>query len=127
MCSCKQIFSLHEGMNDDSNTKGGIVNISHDYNVGEKWAMTAHVRGAVHANFKDIFREQETIKERELSQKSIINSGKGVLKIIGTIKEYENPFAFSSTRKSKLKSIVTESVVGSEHLNDILEARAIGK
>ena len=50
-----------------------------------------------------------------------------ILKIIAAIKQYENPFAFSSTRKSKLKNIVTRSVVGSKHLNDILEARAIGK
>ena len=69
-------FSLHEGMNDDSDTKGGIVNISHDYNAGEKWELTAHLRCAVHANFKDICRKQETIKEREVSQKSIINSVK---------------------------------------------------
>ena len=49
------------------------------------------------------------------------------MEIIATIKEYENPFTSSSTRKSKLKRIVTESVVGSEHLNVILETRAIGK
>ena len=49
---------------------------------------------------------QETIKERELSEKFIINSEKRVLKIIAAIKEYENPSTFTSTRKSKLKNIV---------------------
>ena len=66
-------------------------------------------------------------KKKELSRKSIIDSEERVLKIIAAIKQYENPFAISSTRKSKLKNIVTGSVVGSKHLNDILEARAIGK
>ena len=42
-------------------------------------------------------------------------------------KEYKNPFAFSSKRKSKLKNIVTGSVASSEDLNDTLETRAIGK
>ena len=66
-------------------------------------------------------------KKKELSRKSIIDSEERVLKIIAAIKQCENPFAFSSTRKSKLKNIVTGSAVGSKHLNDILEARAIGK
>ena len=105
-------------------TKGKvIVDISHDYKAIEKCAMTAHLRAAVHANFKDIGRKQETIKEKE----SVTDSEERVLKIIAAIKEYKNPFAFSSTRKSKLKTIVTGNAVGSEHLNDILEARAIGK
>ena len=47
--------------------------------------------------------------------------------MIAAIIEYENPFAVSSTRKSKLKNIVTGSGVGSERLNDIQVARAIGK
>ena len=66
-------------------------------------------------------------KKKELSRKSISDSEEQVLKIIAAIKEYKNPFAFSSTRKSKLKNIVTGSFVASEHLNDILEARVIGK
>ena len=33
------------------------------------------------------------------------------MKIIAAIKEYENPFAFSSIRKFELKNIVTGSVV----------------
>ena len=107
--------------------KGGIVGISQDYNAVEKWAMTAHLRVAVHANFNDICWKQETRKEKELSRKSKIDSEEQVLKRIPAIKQYENPFAFGSTRKSKLKNIVTGSVVGSKHLNDILEARAIGK
>ena len=89
--------------------------------------MTAYLRAAVNANFKDICRKQNTRKGKELSRKSIIDSTKRVLKIIAAIKEYENPFAFGSTRKSKLKNIVTGSVVGSEHLNEILEARTIWK
>ena len=89
--------------------------------------MTAHLRVALHATFKHICRKQETKKKKELSRKSIIDSEERVLKIIAAIKQYENPFAFSSTRKSKLKNIVTGSAVGSKHLNDILEARAIGK
>ena len=107
--------------------KGGIVGISQDCNAVEKWAVTAHLRVAIHANFKDICRKQEKKKEKELSRKSIIDSEERELKIIAAIKQYENPFAISSTRKSKLKNIVTGSVVGSKHLNDILEARAIGK
>ena len=47
--------------------------------------------------------------------------------MIAAIIEYENPFAVSSTRKSKLKNIVTGSGVGSERLNDIQVAREIGK
>ena len=88
--------------------------------------MTAHLRAAVHANFKNVCRKQETRKEKELSGKSIVCREERVLKIIAAIKDYENPFAFSSV-KSKLKNIVTGSVVGSNHLIDILEARAIGK
>ena len=87
--------------------------------------MTAHFRAADHANFKDIYRVQEIRKEKQLSRKSRIDSEQRVLKIIAAIKEYENCFAFSSTRKSKLKSFGTGSVVDSEHLNDILEARGI--
>ena len=64
MCSCKQnIFSLHAGMNRDSKAKCGIVGVSQDYNAFEKWEVTAHLRGAVHANFKDICRMQKTRKE----------------------------------------------------------------
>ena len=62
-----------------------------------------------------------------MSRKSIIDSEEQVLKRIPAIKQYENPFAFGSTRKSKLKNIVTGSVVGSKHLNDILEPREIWK
>ena len=71
-------------------------------------------------------RVQETRKEKEFGKKSIIDSEEQVLKTIATIKEYENPFAFSLTRKSILKNTVTRSVVGSEHLS-VSEARAIGK
>ena len=66
-------------------------------------------------------------KKKELSRKSISDSEERVLKMIAAIIEYENPFAVSSTRKSKLKNIVTGSGVGSERLNDIQVARAIGK
>ena len=37
--------------------KGGIVDTSQDYNPIEKWAMAAHLRAAVHANFKHICRK----------------------------------------------------------------------
>ena len=53
--------------------------------------MTARSRPAFHANFKDIYRKQETRKEEKLSRKSIIDSEERVLKIIAAIKEYENP------------------------------------
>ena len=49
-----------------------------------------------------------------MSRKSIIDSEERVLKITAAIKEYENPFAFSSTRKSRLKTVVRGSVVGSQ-------------
>ena len=97
-----------------------MVDISQDYNVVEKCAMTAHFRAAVHANLKDAYRKKETRQEKELSMRSMINSEERVLRIIAAVKEYENPFAFSSTRKSKLKNIVAGSVVGSDHLKDIL-------
>ena len=42
--------------------KVGIAGISQDYNAVEKWVMTAHLRVAVHANFKYICRNQETRK-----------------------------------------------------------------
>ena len=74
-----------------------------------------------------IVESKKQEKKKELCRKSIIDSEERVLKIIAAIKQYENPFAFSSTRKSKLKNIVTGSVAGSKHLNDIFEARAIGK
>ena len=76
--------------------------------------MTAHLRGAVYANFKDISRKQEIRKENKLRRKSIIDSQERVLKIIAAIKGYKSLFAFSSTRKFKLKNIVTGSAVGSE-------------
>ena len=99
MCSCTQnIFSLHAGM---KKVKGGIVGISQDYNAVKKWAMTVNLRVAVHANFKDICKKQEKRKEKQLSR--------------------------ITTRKSKLKNIITGSVVGSKHLNDILGARVKGK
>ena len=72
-------------------------------------------------------KKQETRKEKEFSKKSVIDGEERVLKITAAIKQYENPFAFISTRKSKLRNIVTGSVAGSKHLNDILETRAIGK
>ena len=81
--------------------------------------MTAHLRAAIHTNFKDTCRKQETRKEKNLSRKSIIDSEERVLKIIAAINEHKNPFAFRSTRKSKWKTNVTGSVVGSEHLKDI--------
>ena len=71
-------------------------------------AMTAHLIAEVHANFKYICGKQETKKEKELSRKSIIVSEERVLKIIAAIKEYENLFAFSSTRKSKLQKMLQE-------------------
>ena len=61
-----------------------------------------------------------------MSRKSIIDSEEWVFKIIAAIKEYKNSFAFSSTRRSKLKKIVRRSVVSLKHLNNI-EARATGK
>ena len=65
MCSCKQnIFSLYAGINWDSKTKSGIVGVGQDYNSIKKWVMTAHFRAADHANFKDIYRVQETRKEK---------------------------------------------------------------
>ena len=114
-------------MNRDSKTKGGIIGISQDYKAVEKWALTAHLRAAVHANFKDVCRVEEKSYENELSRKSTTDSEERVLKIIAAFKEYENPFAFSSTKKSKLKNIVTGSVVRPEFLHDILDAKTIGK
>ena len=109
--------------------EGGIVGLSQDYNAIEKWAMTARLRGAVHAIFKDICRTQETRNKTKLSRKSKIDSEERVLKIIASMKEYENPFAFGSTINSKLKKyiLLLEAFVRSEYLNDILEARVIGK
>ena len=42
--------------------KREIVGTSQDYNTVEKWAMTAHLRVSVHANFKGICKVQETRK-----------------------------------------------------------------
>ena len=116
---------MRGGINRDSKTKDGAVGISQDYNAIEKRAMAAQLRAAVRPNMKYICRAQETRKEKELSRKSIIDGEKQVLKIIAAIKEYKNPFAFCSTRKSKSKYIVTGGVVHSEHPNNIFEARAI--
>ena len=74
------MFSLHARMNWDSKTKGGIVDISQDYDAVEKWTMTAHLKAAVHSNYKDICRKQEIRKEKEMSRKSVINSQERVLK-----------------------------------------------
>ena len=68
--------------------------------------MTAHLKTPVHTNFKDIFRVQEAKRKKELGSKSIMDSEEQVLKIIAAIKDYENPFAFSSTRKSELNKEV---------------------
>ena len=114
---------MRGGINRDSKTKDGAVGISQDYNAIEKRAMAAQLRAAVRPNMKYICRAQETRKE--LSRKSIIDGEKQVLKIIAAIKEYKNPFAFCSTRKSKSKYIVTGGVVHSEHPKNISEARAI--
>ena len=72
--SINKIFSLYAGMNQDFETKGEIIGVSQDYNAVEKWAITIHVRAAVHANFKDICGVQDTRKENELSRsrKSIL-------------------------------------------------------
>ena len=72
--------------------------------------MAAHLKTAVHANFKDICRAPEAKRKKELGSKSIIDSEERVLKIIAAIKDYENPFAFNSTRKSELNNIVAGSV-----------------
>ena len=56
------MFSLHAGMNWDSKTKGRIVDISQDYDAVENWAMAAHLKAVVHANYKDICRKQEIRK-----------------------------------------------------------------
>ena len=96
------MFSLHAGMNWEYKTKGRIVDISQDYDAVEKWTMTAHLKAVVHANYKGICRKQEIRKEKEMSRKSIINSQERVLKRLATRKEYESPFAFSSTRNYKL-------------------------
>ena len=76
-----------------------------------------------------IFVESKKQKrKKELSRQSIIDSEERVLKMIAAIIEYENPFAVSSTRKSKLKNILTGRAVGSYVcLNDILVARTTGK
>ena len=42
------------------------MGISQDYNAVEKWAVTAHLRFAIHANFKDIRRKQERRKEKRI-------------------------------------------------------------
>ena len=88
--------------------------------------MSAHLKTTVHANFKDICRAQEAKRKKELGSKSIIDSEKRVFKIIAAIKDYENPFAFSSTRKSELNNIVTGSVARLEYLSDILKAFSSG-
>ena len=88
--------------------------------------MSSYLRVAIHANFKHICRKQKTRKEKE-SKKSTFDSEERVLKINAAIKEYKYPFAFSSTRKSDLKNIVSGKAVGSERLNDMLEGKAIRK
>ena len=91
--------------------------------------MKVHLKDGVYANVKDVCRVQVARKEKGMgrSRKSIIDIEERILKIIAAIKEYKNSFTFSSTGKSKLKNIVTGSVVRSENLSDILEARATGK
>ena len=44
-------------MNWDFKTKGGIVDISQDYNAVKKWTMIAHLGTVAHANFKDICKK----------------------------------------------------------------------
>ena len=62
---------MHAGKNWHSKAKDEIVDIYQDYNAVEKWAMIAHLRAAVHANFKNIFRKQKRRKQKELSKKYI--------------------------------------------------------
>ena len=90
-----------------------------------QWLHTSELRFVLTS--KIFVESKKQKKKKELSRKSISNSEERVLKMIAAIIEYENPFAVSSTRKSKLKNIVTGSGVGSERLNDIQVARAIGK
>ena len=109
LCSCKQnIFSLHAGMSSDSQAKDWVVDIHQDYNAVVKWAMTAHLRAAVHMSFKDICKKQKTRKEKELSKKSITDSEEQVLKIIAVI---------SSTRKSKLKKILFQEKLQTQNIS----------
>ena len=51
-------------MNRDSKAKSGIVGISQDYNAVEKSTVTAHLRAAVDAYFKDICRARETGRKK---------------------------------------------------------------
>ena len=46
-------------MNWDFKTKGGIVDISQDYNAVKKWTMIAHLRPVVHANFKESKKQEK--------------------------------------------------------------------
>lgn len=64
------------GINGHFKTIGRIVGISQDYKVIEKYAMTAHMRTAVYANFKHIFKAQEIRRKKKLSRRSIIESEK---------------------------------------------------
>ena len=58
-------------MNKNSKTKGGIMRITQNYKDVEKWAMTAHLRAAVYANFKEICGVQQRQQAKELNMKSI--------------------------------------------------------
>ena len=88
-----------------------MIGISQDYKVVEKWTMTAHLRVAGHANFKEICRVQQQQQEKELSMRSIFESEEQVLKVIKAFQEHENPFVFSLTRKSTLKRTLFLSVL----------------
>ena len=116
-------------MNKDSKTKGGIIGVTQDINAVEKWAMTAHLRAAVHANFKDICGVSQFNQEKELARKTISDSEIHVVQVINAFKDHHaNPFFFNSIgSKSPLKNIISGSIVKDEHRHEVLHAKSIGK
>ena len=120
-------MALEQSMNRDSKTKGGIVGVTQDINAVEKWTLTAHLRAAVHANFKEMCGVLYQCEEKELSKKTIIRSEAYIVRIMNAVNESSNPFVFSTSHKSPLKNIVSGSIIKDIFRDDILNAKRLGK
>ena len=120
-------LALEQSLNKDSKTKGGIIGFTQNTDAVEKWTLTSHLRAAVYNNFKNLFENQESTQEKELSPATILASEKAVLRVIEVIKEdFSMPFKISQN-KQPLKNIATGAVVKEEFRDDILNSNIIGQ
>ena len=119
-------MALEQSMNRDSKTKGGIIGVTQDSDKVEKWALTAHLRSAVHANFKELCEYSDVLHHKEMSRRHTDETEKFVIKIVNAFNNHKNPFAVDKDSGEPLHNIVSGLVVPDDHKNDVLFAKNIG-